>query len=155
MTQNNVLTFTLDDADGLLPFNDPARKADEAAPAPKKAKTKDGPAIKKVEIAKSGQAKCQISGNKICKGELRLGMEENYRGHVSFKWLDPRCVKQQIASYSGLEEDLTSLIGWAELSSDKRAQLCEILGFFVPKDEAGSPTTSEVSAATAVALVVD
>ena len=138
MTQNNVQTFVIDDADGLLPPNDPARIADEAAPAKKKPKSKKGSSIQHVELAKAGRAKCQISGKQIERGELRLGVDSNYRGHVSIKWLDPRFVKQEIDDYAGLEQDLTSLNGWAELAHEKRAELCAMLGFSVP-DEAGSP----------------
>ena len=66
--------LVIDDADGLLPPNDPARIADEAAPAKKKPKSKKGSSIQHVELAKAGRAKCQISGKQIERGELRLGV---------------------------------------------------------------------------------
>ena len=75
----------------------------------------------KIEAAKSGRSSCRTCGRSIAKGELRLGEPSLYEGHVSFRWHHLRCQAQILEGV-----DLNTLDGYADLTTEQRAELDHI-----------------------------
>lgn len=88
-------------------MRDPAaqEEEEEASGVAKKPKG-NGKAITSVESAKTGRARCKQCGEKIEKGELRVGSANNYRGTPTTDWRKASCVSltaEQAAKLEGFE----------------------------------------------------
>ncbi len=77
----------------------------------------DEPEPWKVEPAKSSRATCRSCGQKIMKGELRIGEPSFYEGHVSYKWHHLQC-----GAYLVKGKNPTEIIGFDQLNEEQQRE---------------------------------
>jgi hypothetical protein len=75
----------------------------------------------KVEIAKSGRAKCRTCEKTIDEGLFRIGEPYFYDDHLSYRWHHPRCIAPML--YTPLEK----LDGYKMLKPDEKLRLRKLL----------------------------
>ncbi len=75
-----------------------------------------------IEPAKSSRARCRSCGEKIVKGELRLGEPSIYEGHVTYRWHHLKCGVYKIRGSKP-----TDLKGYDSLTEEQKHETEQIL----------------------------